>query len=100
MKSCSSPRMTPRVASRPPLAKKKIHAAKKETPKTSSASYSMLARRRAMLGVTLGLVAPGIGGGRRHEALALLLGQRLVLGPFLLQVLLVRVLARHVGEAL
>src|SRR6476620_1642588 len=100
MKNCSSPRITPRVASRPPLAKKKIHAAKKETPKTSSASYSMLARRRARLGVTLRLVSAGVGGGRRHEALPLVGRQRLVFRPFFLQVLLVRVLARHVGEAL
>src|ERR1041385_1000205 len=58
----------------------------------------MLARRRARLGVTSALGAPGVGRGRRNEALALLRRQRLVFGPGLAQVLVVP--ARHLREAL
>src|SRR3954469_6305926 len=60
----------------------------------------MPARRRARLGVTSMLRrTPRIGRGRRHQALALVRRQRLILGPFFAQVLLL-VLARHLGEAL
>src|SRR2546425_4912095 len=59
----------------------------------------MDARRRARPGVTLMLLAARVGGGGRHQALALVRRERLVLGPGLAQVL-VRILPRHLGEVL
>src|SRR3954471_9829041 len=99
MNTCSSARTTPRVASRPPLAKKNIQVAKNATPKTSNASYAMLARRRARPGVTSVLLAARVGRVGRDEALPLVRRQRLVFRPGLAQVLFRR-LARRLGELL
>src|SRR6267378_436104 len=87
MKSCSSMRSAPRVASRPPLAKKNIQAAKKATAKMSNASYAMDARRRARPGATLVLLAALLGREPRpglhaplHALLLLRLHARIALG--------------------
>src|SRR5512138_1587431 len=61
----------------------------------------MDARRRPRPGVTLALLlAAGVGGSRRREALALLRRERLVLGPGLAQVLRLRGRALRLGELL
>src|SRR2546430_17083602 len=59
----------------------------------------MDARRRARPGVTLMLLAARVGGGGRHQALALVRRERLVLGPGLAQAL-VRRRPRRLGELL
>src|SRR5258708_19386614 len=59
----------------------------------------MLAKRRARPGVTLVLGAARVGRRWRNQALALVRRKRLVLGPFLAQVL-VALVARLFGEAL
>src|SRR5258708_29595727 len=59
----------------------------------------MLAKRRARPGVTVVLGAARVDRGWRSEALALVRRKRLVLGPFLAQVL-VALVARLFGEAL
>src|SRR6266705_2447348 len=98
MNSCSARRSQPAVASRPPLANRNTQAAKKATANSSSASYRMLASRRAKPGVFTPLfLFPG-GGLRRREVLALARRQRLVFGPLLAQ--LAALLGRHLGDAL
>src|SRR5258705_3375034 len=59
----------------------------------------MAARRRSRPGVTLVLGAARVGRRWRNQALALVRRKRLVLGPFLAQVL-VALVARLFGEAL
>src|SRR5215208_200510 len=94
MKSWSRCRRQPEVASSAPLTKKKIHAAKKPTAKSRTASYAMDASRRSSPGVLPSLLTTGL----RGDLFALARRERLVFGPLLAQ--LAALFRRHFDDLL